>query len=86
MAEVYTVAAVHAVFKRYGLGEIGYDEFVDWLTPLVWDEEGEAEAVSLGWRAALGVAEASSGHRSEADLRAELLALVPAEAAPQPSR
>ena len=84
MEEVYTVAAVHAVFKRYGLGEIGYDEFVDWLTPLIWNEEGEPGAVALGWRAALGVAEASSGHRSEEDLRAELLALVP-EAAPQPS-
>ena len=81
MEEVYTVAAVHAVFKRYGLGEIGYDEFVDWLTPLIWNEEGEPEAVALGWRAALGVAEASSGHRSEEDLQAELLTLVP-EAAP----
>lgn len=76
MEPVYTVAEVRAAINRCALGEIGGQDLAEWLTPLIWPEGGEGEAVELGWRAALPLAEASSGHLSADELRAELHAIV----------
>lgn len=76
MEPVYTVAVVRAAIRRCALGEMGGQDLAEWLTPLIWPEDAGGEAVELGWRAALPLAEASSGHLSEDELRAELLALV----------
>ena len=72
MAEVYTVAAVRAQVSKYLLGTIDRVQITEWLTPLVWLEEGDAEAVDLAWEVALLLAEASRGHLTEEELREQL--------------
>ena len=72
MAEVYTVAAVRAEINSYLLGKVERKQLTEWLTPLVWLEEGDAEAVDLAWEVALLLTEASRGHLTDEELRGQL--------------
>ena len=76
MAEVYTVAAVRAEINSYLLGKVDRKQITEWLTPMVWQDEGDADAVDLGWSVALLLMEISGGHLTEEELRVSLRALV----------
>ncbi len=69
MVDVYTVAAVRAEINSYLLGKVDRKQITEWLTPLVWQEEGDSEAVDLAWEVALLLTEASRGHLAEEELR-----------------
>ena len=69
MVDVYTVAAVRAEINSYLDRKVDRKQLTEWLTPLVWQEEGDAEAVELGWGVALLLAEASRGHLTDEELR-----------------
>ena len=76
MVDVYTVAAVRAEINSYLDRKVDRKQLTEWLTPLVWREEGDAEAVELGWGVALLLMEASRGDLTEEELRASLRSLV----------
>ena len=76
MVDVYTVAAVRAEINSYLDRKVDRKQLTEWLTPLVWQEEGDAEAVELGWGVALLLMEASRGDLTEEELRASLRSLV----------
>ena len=76
MVDVYTVAAVRAEINSYLDRKVDQKQLTEWLTPLVWREEGDAEAVELGWGVALLLMEASRGDLTEEELRASLRSLV----------
>ena len=76
MAVVYTVAAVRAEINLYLAGKVDRQQLTEWLTPLVWQEEGDVEALDLGWGIALLLMEASRGDLTEEELRAGLRSLV----------
>ena len=76
MVDVYTVAAVRAEINSYLDRKVDRKQLTEWLTPLVWREEGDAEAVDLGWGVALLLMEASRGDLTEEELRASLRSLV----------
>ena len=76
MAQMYTVAVVRAQIEKYVLGEIDRVQLDEWLFPLLWPDEGPADALDLGWSAELSLMETSRGHLSEEELRASLRALV----------
>lgn len=73
---MYTATAVRAQIEKYVLGEIDRVQLDEWLFPLLWPEEGPADALDLGWSAELLLMEAGGGYLSEDELRAELHALV----------
>ncbi len=76
MVDVYTVADVRAEINSYLSGKVGRQQLTEWLTPLVWQEEGDVEALDLGWGIALLLMEASRGDLTEEELRAGLRSLV----------
>ena len=76
MVDVYTVADVRAEINSYLSGKVGRQQLTEWLTPLVWQEEGDVEALDLGWGIALLLVEASRGDLTEEELRAGLRSLV----------
>lgn len=76
MAEVYTAADVRAMIKSYLSGKVDRKQITEWLTPLVWQEEGAADAVDLGWSVALLLTEASRGDLNEEELREQLRSLA----------
>ena len=76
MADVYTLAAVRARIKSYLAKKVDRKQFTVWLTPLVWREKGDAEAVDLGWSVALLLMEAGRGDLTEEELCAGLRNLV----------
>ena len=76
MANVYTAADVRAMIKNYLADKVDRKQITEWLTPLVWEEKGAAEAVDLGWSVALLLMEASRGDLTEEELREQLRALA----------
>lgn len=60
-------------------GNISLDDFEDWLVRSSWNMhlDSPSEAQELVWRIELNLAEHSSGHLDETELRAELKDLVP---------
>ncbi len=76
MADVYTAADVRAMIKGYLRDKVERKQITEWLTPLVWEEEGDAEAVELGWSVALLLTEASRGDLTEEELREQLRTLA----------
>ena len=76
MAQMCTVAVVRAQIEKYVLGEIDRVQLDEWLFPLLWPDEGPADALDLGWSAELLLMETSRGHLTEEELRASLRALV----------
>ncbi len=76
MADVYTLAALRAEINSYLKGKVDRKQLTVWLTPLVWHEEGDAEAVDLGWSVALLLMEASRGDLTEEELREQLRTLA----------
>ena len=75
MAQMYTVAVVRAQIEKYVLGEIDRVQLDEWLFPLLWPDEGPADALDLGWSAELLLMEAGRGHLTEEELRASLRSL-----------
>ena len=73
---MYTVAVVRAQTEKYVLDEIDRVQLDEWLFPLLWPDEGPADALDLGWSAELLLMEASRGHLTEEELRASLRSLV----------
>ena len=76
MVDVYTVADVRAEINSYLSGKVDRKQLTEWLTPLVWQEEGDVEALDLGWGIALLLMEAGRGDLTEEELRAGLRSLV----------
>ena len=76
MAQMYTVAVVRAQIEKYVLGEIDRVQLDEWLFPLLWPNEGPADALDLGWSAELRLMEASRGDLTEEELRASLRTLA----------
>lgn len=76
MREAYPLIAVRTRIGRYICGEISLAQLEDWLTPAVWAEEGEPDAVGLAWDAQLLLMEASGGYHTEEELRAQLAPLA----------
>ena len=76
MVNVYTVADVRAEINSYLSGKVDRKQLTEWLTPLVWQEEGDVEALDLGWGIALLLMEAGRGDLTEEELRAGLRSLV----------
>ena len=76
MAEVYTAAAVRAQIGKYLADEIDRAQLDDWLFPLLWANDGPADALELGWDAELRLMEASRGHLTEEELRERLRSLA----------
>ncbi len=76
MAQMYTVAVVRAQIEKYVLGEIERVQLDEWLFPLLWPDEGPADALDLGWSAELLLMEAGRGDLSEEELCASLRTLV----------
>ena len=73
---MYTATAVRAMIKSYLSGKVDQKQITEWLTPLVWQEEGASDAVDLGWSLALLLAEASRGDLTEEELREQLRSLA----------
>ena len=73
---MYTVAVVRAQIEKYVLDEIDQVQLDEWLFPLLWPDEGPADALDLGWSAEFLLMEASRGHLTEEELRASLRSLV----------
>ena len=70
--------AVRERLVDYLTDETTLDEFKDWLVGATWDVDdlGDPGMMDLVYSIKLLLAEHSSGHRSDEDLRAELLPLV----------
>ncbi len=73
---MYTATAVRAMIKSYLADKVDQKQITEWLTPLVWQEEGASDAVDLGWSLALLLAEASRGDLTEEELREQLRSLA----------
>lgn len=60
-------------------GKISLDDFEDWLVRSSWNMhlDSTSEAQELVWKIELSLAEHSSGHLDETELRTELKELVP---------
>lgn len=60
-------------------GKISLDDFEDWLVRSSWNMhlDSTSEAQELVWKIELNLAEHSSGHLDETELRTELKELVP---------
>jgi len=71
-------AEIRERLVRYLAGEISLAAFQEWLVPRAWDVEqsGNAAAIELANELELRLAEYTSGHRTEAELREALLPLV----------
>ena len=76
MVDIYTVADVRAETNSYLAGKVDRKQLTEWLTPLVWQEEGDVESLDLGWGIALLLMEAGRGDLTEEELRAGLRSLV----------
>ena len=76
MRDTYTVASLRVQVGEYLMGRIDRRQLDEWLFPLVWSEEGDAEVVDLAWSVELLLMEASGGYLSEAELDAALLPLA----------
>ena len=76
MTASYTVASLRAELRRYLAGETSRRELREWLLPLTWSEEGEAEVVTLAWDIELLFMEAVGSDATEEELRAELRPLA----------
>ena len=73
---MYTVAVVRAQIEKYVLGEIDRVQLDEWLFPLLWPDEGPADALDLGWSAEFLLMEAGRSHLAEEELQASLRSLV----------
>ena len=85
MSATYTVASLRAELRRYLAGETSRRELREWLLPLTWSEEGEAEVVALAWDIELLFMEAVGSDATEEELRAELRPLASMDAGATPS-
>jgi hypothetical protein len=63
---------------RYLAGDISLRAFRDWFMPATWNvhQTGNVEAIDLTGEIGLRIAELTSGHRTELDVRFLLLPLV----------
>lgn len=76
MPEAYSPEAVRARIQRCAAGEISPTELDDWLFPLLWPDDGDADALDLAWSAELLLMELGRGHWTEAAFREQLALLV----------
>lgn len=80
-ARAYSPEAVRARIQRCARGECSPAELDDWLFPLLWPDDGDADARELAWSAELLLMELGRGHWTEAAFRAQLALLVQPRAA-----
>ena len=76
MPEAYSLEAVRARIQRCAEGGGSPAELDDWLFPLLWPDEGDADARELAWSAELLLMELGRGHWTEAAFREQLALLV----------
>jgi hypothetical protein len=70
-------AEIVSVLSRYLAGEETLADFQDWLAPLAWESDAlDADAAELVDSVQLRVAEFTSGHLTEDELREELRTIL----------
>jgi len=76
MPEAYFLEAVRARIQRCVEGDGSPAELDDWLFPLLWPDDGDADARELAWSAELLLMELGRGHWTEAAFREQLALLI----------
>ena len=76
MPEAYSLETVRARIQRCAEGRGSPRKLDDWLFPLLWPDDGDADARELAWSAELLLMELGRGHWTEAAFRQQLALLV----------
>ena len=72
----YSLEAMRTRIRRCAEGDGSPAELDDWLFPLLWPDEGDADARELAWSAELLLMELGRGHWTETVFREQLVLLI----------